>query len=219
MILKDIYLYPDLGKYPDEIVHPFRDQTRSICNYLARAIKPLRFATDGFKRICFVGVSNPNSECQVNRSGVLVGEIPFEAAEYLGLKTEELNQYFKRLLEIGIRKCALQHQLPEEFLLASLQEFENIGFVNRWQIKTKKIRESGLKCTLIGELTTEEFQLTLAVSKGTKTLFEKVVITTPPDEIVFVPKVNDVRQADQQIIVVDKFGDPSFKLDLNQLSL
>ncbi|WP_080684749.1 hypothetical protein [Pseudomonas brassicacearum] len=45
MILKEIYLYPDLGEFSDEIIHPFRDQSRSICNFLERSLSAEKFET------------------------------------------------------------------------------------------------------------------------------------------------------------------------------
>ena len=72
MILKEIYLYPDLGEFSDEIIHPFRGQSRSICNFLERHRGAEKFETPNFKKICFVGTRQAVNEPCVNSSGALI---------------------------------------------------------------------------------------------------------------------------------------------------
>ena len=105
MILRDFYLYPELTEYAHDTTVPFRNQSRSICNYLGRQIKTLKYGSAGFRRICFIGSSHPNPECTINSSNVLSVEIPFDESEFHSIQKIELNRYFGKMIETGIDKC------------------------------------------------------------------------------------------------------------------
>ncbi|WDE08763.1 hypothetical protein SG34_033225 [Thalassomonas viridans] len=219
MILKELYLYPDLVEYSDNVVDPFRDQSRSICNFLERELKPVKFKTNGFKRICFIGKSVANSKCWVNSSNVLTVEIEFDEKQYLTLAEEELNPYFMTLLKTGLIKCHEQFAIPLEHLISSLERFSAGGYVNKWCFKTKQIKELGIKCALNCQLTTNNFLLTLVVSKGKEIIYDKEILKTDPDEIVFTPMVKDIHLDGDKLIVSDKFGDPTYHLPVKELNM
>jgi hypothetical protein len=142
MILKDLFLYPGLGDYPEDTIYPCRDESRSICHFLQRELKGLKFAADGFKRICFIGMPSPLAECVVNSTKVLSVEIDFDEAHYLGLaKTEgALNDFFSTLLLAGFNKCQAQFDIPLAELLAGLDKFRAGNYVNQWCFKTQTIK-------------------------------------------------------------------------------
>ncbi len=60
MILKEIYLYPDLGEFSDEIIHPFRDQSRSICNFLERSLSAEKFETPTSRKSALSAPAKPS---------------------------------------------------------------------------------------------------------------------------------------------------------------
>lgn len=217
MILKEIYLYPDLVGFPDEVVREFRDQSRSICNYLERAIKPVKFNSDGFKRICFIGSGSPEIRCYINSSKVLIVEVKFDKSEYFSISDHELNGYFKRLIENGINKCGDEYLIPKNELLTALAEFESNGWLNEWQFKKNTFKEYGIECVLDCKLTTSEFSLFLNVSNKSGMIWSDCVLKTVPDEIVFVPKFKDIRIEDEKLIVVDKFGDVTYGVSLHEM--
>jgi hypothetical protein len=219
MILKELYLYPDLVDYNDEIVHPFRDQSRSICNYLERHLKLIKFNTEGFKRICFIGKSEPNPECLVNSSNVLIGEVNFDEKKYKSLNEDQLNAFFLSMLVKGIEKCQNQYNIPGKELLEWLKNFQDTGFVNRWTFKTKIIKSLGVKCSLNCELTIQTFHLSLTVSKGKDIVFNREILKTEPDEIVFMPLLNEVSLMADSIIVLDKFGNSIYEVKVQELNL
>ncbi len=219
MILKELYLYPDLVEYSDNVTDPFRDQSRSICNFLERELKPVKFKTSGFKRICFIGKSVAGNKCWVNSSNVLTVEVEFDEKQYLALAKEELNPYFITLLKAGLAKCREQFEIPLEHLISSLESFSAGGYVNKWCFKTKQIKELGIKCALNGQLTTDNFLLTLVVSKSKEVIYDKEILKTVPDEIVFAPMVKDICLEGDKLTVSDKFGDPTFQLAVNELKV
>lgn len=122
MILKELYLYPDLVDFDDGITRAFRDQSRSMCNYLERQLKSIRFDAVGFKRICFVGKSDPSSECSINSSNVLIVEVRFDEEEYRTREKDQVNTFFLEMIRSGIKKCQEQHRVPANDLLERLAE-------------------------------------------------------------------------------------------------
>lgn len=219
MILKELYLYPDLVEFEDAIVHLFRDQSRSICNYLERQLKPVKFDADGFKRICFIGKDEPNSECYVNSSKVLIVEVYFDEKKYKSLKKDQLNTFFSQMLVSGIEKCQKQFEVPVDELLRGIENFLENGCLNRWTFKTKSFKDIGVKCALECELTIEAFYLSLVFYKGKETLQTREILKTEPDEIVFTPMFKNLRLDENTLIVMDKFGDAVFSMTLDELNL
>lgn len=217
MILKELYLYPDLIDFEDDIVHPFRDQSRSICNYLERQLKPVKFNAEGFKRICFIGKKKPNSECFVNSSKVLSVEIYFDENKYKSLEKEQINAFFSQMLVTGIKKCQKQYEIPEDELLIGLVNFCENGCVNRWTFKTKLFKDIGIKCALECDLTMDAFHLNLVITKEKEVLFDREILKTVPDEIVFVPMFKDVRIDGDALVVLDKFGDTTYSVRLEEI--
>jgi len=219
MNLKEIYLYPDLVEYENEIVHPFRDQSRSICNYLERQLKPIKFNAKNFKRICFIGKSKPDSVCFVNSSKVLIVEISFDENQYKSLKKNQLNPYFSQLLTVGIKKCQKQFDIPVDELLNGLKKFCENGYINKWVFKTKLIKDLGFKCTLRCELTLDEFHLNLVITKKKNVIFSQKILDTVPDEIVFTPMFKDVKLIGNSLIIIDKFDNTIFSVAISELKL
>ncbi len=217
MIFKEIYLFPDLVEYPDDITIPFRDQTRSICVYLERVIKPLKFKAD-FKRICFVGKKNPEEKIFINSCNILSIDIPFNEHEYNRLNKKELNHYFTELLRLGINKCAKQVDIPKAELLNGLVEFENGNYVNKWQFKRRSFRELGVKCLLECELTLQNFHLTLVIEKKGKILWQKEILTTVPDEICYYHSFKDIVFENKKIIVVDRSDRPIYEISVEDIN-
>lgn len=218
MIFKELYLYPDLVEYSDNVVVPFRDQSRSVCVYLERFIKPLKFKAD-FKRIVFVGKSNPNDKIFLNSCNVLSVGIPFDEQEYESLDEDKLNHYFIGLLRNGINKCAKQTDIPYEELLNGLLEFEKGKYINQWQFKRRSFRELGVKCSLDCELTIHNFHLSLSVEKKGKVIWEKEILTTEPDEICYYYHFKDIIFKDNKIIVIDRSDKAMFELPIENLHL
>lgn len=214
MIVREIYLYPDLTKYPGEFTSLFRDQTRSVCNFLERRIRALKFEAQGFKKIGVIGSPNPTPACVVNTSGGLAIEIELDQQAYAATPKSDLNEFFISMLIAGFTKCRGQHKIPEEDLLQGIEAFRNADYVNEWIFKQKTFKELHVKVRLKCRLTIEQFTLTLQVETSNGSIQEIDVLNTPPDEIVFEPKFKDVMQDKTSIVIVDKFGDPIHRLDL-----
>ena len=65
MLLKHIYLYLNLDEYPASVATPFGFSTRYLCNFLEQRIQPLKFAAEGFSKICVQGRHRPLDDCPI----------------------------------------------------------------------------------------------------------------------------------------------------------
>lgn len=215
MKLRQIYLYPDLVHYPKEITGKFRDQSRSLCNYLERQIRPLSFEAEGFMKLCVIGMPNPAAGSSVNSSGALLIEVAFDPGEYLSVPRDSLNEYFIGMLTAGFGKA--RELIPETKLLESIESFRAKGYLNEWTAKKKTFKSLGLKASLRCALTIDAFALSLVIERGSEIVFDKQILSTEPDEIVFESKFKDIVERDGELTVIDKFDDPIFHLTAERL--
>jgi hypothetical protein len=218
MILKELYLYPDLTEYPQNLTGTVRDQTRCLCNYLERNIlKKIRFKAEGFKRICVIGSSNPKNAANINSSNVACIEVEFSESEYLSKAGNELDEYYISLISEGLANLAKQHPIPLEELHQGLESFRKDGYKNEWVHKSKALKGTDLRASLNCKLTNQNFTLTLRMEKGGRVVYENEVLNTPPDEIVFAPKFKDLIVAEGNIQVTNKFGEVIYELPIAEV--
>ncbi|HEC6738915.1 TPA: hypothetical protein R3747_004563, partial [Salmonella enterica subsp. enterica serovar Thompson] len=116
MILKDIYLYPELTEYDVAVTSKFKEQTRSLCNFLGRYIKSAKVKCEKYNRVCIVCRETPSLVSYINSSGVLRVEVFFDVKEYLNKKFDDLNEYFISLVIDGVNKCD-DISLPKEMII------------------------------------------------------------------------------------------------------
>jgi hypothetical protein len=202
MILKSIFLYPDLAEFSarrDDLAL-VKDQTRHIGHYLGRKLADLKYQTVGFDRVCVIGKKNPQ-ETYVNSSSVLSVYVPFDMDQCRQLPREKLSDYYAALYVSGLKEAAAKHRLPITEMLAWLQELKQDNYRNEWLHKEKTFKTYGVKCALSCSMTLDKFALTLSVSKNGVRCFDKVILTTPPDEVAFHYKFKDLLVEDGQIIV------------------
>ncbi|WP_369934110.1 hypothetical protein [Xanthomonas tesorieronis] len=207
MLLKEIYLYPDLAEYGDDVVHPFRDQSRSLCNFLERGLGAEKFVAAGFKRICIVGKRRPADEAQVNSSGALCVDVALDVDLYRRCATpEELNEFFIALLLDGLEKTAGHTALPSARLRQAIADFRRGGYRNEWIFKDRKIARTDYRCALACELTTGYFQLHFRVRRKDALILDTPIVRTAPDEVVFLPYLKDIKHANGKIEAVARSG-------------
>lgn len=59
---------------------------------------------------------------------------------------------------------------------------------------------------MLCDLSMSKFILTLSVHKSDEIVFEKTILETKPDEIIFAHQFKDIEQSDGQLVVTNKFG-------------
>lgn len=211
MKLKDIYLYPDLVEFQSSSVLLLRDQTRFICNFVQHFLVGEGVETNGFNKICIVCKSIPSRECYINSSKALIVELQFDADEYCKIEEVNLPEYFIGLLRDGFTRCTKEYSLPIEKFNLAIESFRNNVYRNEWVHSEKNFKSAGLKCRLLCALTMTFFKLTLEVERAGMVIFSQDILRTIPDEIVYAHKFKDVNFSNDQLVVVDKFGNVIFK--------
>jgi hypothetical protein len=213
MILKSIFLYPDLVEFAaqrkDLVL--VKEETRHIGHYLGRKLANLKFQTDGFDRVCVIGKTDLQ-ETYVNSSSVLSVYVPFDMDQCRQLPRGKLSDYYATLYESGLKKAAVTHALPVSALLEWLQELRQNNYRNDWLHKEKTFKTHGIKCALICSMTLDKFTLTLNISKNGVQCFEEVILTTPPDEVAFHYKFKDLLVDDTHIIVTTNLRSESERI-------
>lgn len=207
MILKDIFLYPDLVEFSarkGELLR-IRDQTRHIGNYLGRQLTRLKFHADGFNRICVIGKSTPIAT-YLNSSAALTVYIPFNIEECLKVPHDELSDYYATLFKIGLNKCASDYSIPIAELISWLGEMKRGGYRNNWTFKERSFKALGVKAKLECTLSLDQFTLRLTVYVKNAIVFDEIILTTPPDENAFHYKFKDIEVEGGDIIVTTRLG-------------
>ncbi|MBN3231319.1 hypothetical protein [Pectobacterium brasiliense] len=202
MILKDIYLYPEVLDYGEEITYPFKELTRSLCNYLGRKVKEAKCETAGFNRVCFIGRKEPSGEVYVNSSNVLGVEIFIDEDEYLNTTKEKLNKYFSKIIMDGLDKVDDKYSLPKAVIANAINDFECSGFVNEWVFKKKKLKGYNLTGFLKCRLTLDNFFLDFQITRGDDVVYEENVITDHPNDFVFYYHLNKFNITDDYVVEV-----------------
>jgi hypothetical protein len=206
MILKQIYLYPDLGEFagcPQDLL-AVRDQTRHICNYLERQLASLRFDAAGFNKICVIGYSIPPAEMLINTCQSLSVPIEFDMSACRRIPRDLLGDYYAGLLAGGLRKCSSRYEIPLDEMLGWLTCLKQQGYRNEWMFKERTFRQHGLKCRLHCALTLDAFALRLQIARQGCVLFDEAILTTPPDEIAFGRRFKDIVLEGDHLTVTTK---------------
>ena len=217
MILRDVYLYPDLVEFNG---HPrlgqFRDRTRCLCHFVGKRVAREKFNAS-FGRICVIGKSSPGAACFVNTSKVLVVDVPLTTADFGKLDDAQPNDYFIDLLRLGLDKVAGQQEIPLAAFNAGIDAFRAGGYRNEWVWKKKRPRGLGLTLSFDCNLTMDRFQLWMRVYRKDQMVLEDRVLETAPDEIVFVPNFKRLEIVGTNVSVLAHSGLPVYSRDLSPL--
>ncbi|AOR63385.1 hypothetical protein [Pectobacterium wasabiae] len=217
MILKHIYLFPELDDYGKEITYSFKEQSRSICNFLERKIKDLKYSSEGFRAVCFVGKKHPSKDVFVNSSNVLNIDVYIDENRYKITSIDYLNSYFIEIIKSGLSKCG--DILPITEITSALHEFENSGYVNEWVHKKRFFKKQNITCSLVCNHSIEDFQLSLKIMRADDIIFNEVILITPPDELSYHYKFKDILINNSEVIVTTKLhSEPDnifFRLKIN----
>lgn len=217
MLLRSIYLYLYSDDYPQVLISEFGFRTRYLCNFVQRRIRGLKFESDGFNMIGVQGRLRPLDACSVVSEKCLLSTVAFDQPQFQSLQAEERHEFFIAMLTSGVQKCASQHSIPLLEITSAINEFRAAGYRNEWTFEDKLLRPVGIRAALMCRLTTEKFVLSLRLSAKGMTLWEEQILETLPDEIIFAHKFKSVALKDDAIVVLDKFGNETYSVDLARL--
>ncbi|MDP2314841.1 MAG: hypothetical protein Q8P41_18210 [Pseudomonadota bacterium] len=218
MILKHVYLYLNLDEYPDELTTAFGFRTRYLCNFLERRLNPLHYSAAGFSKICVQGTRTPTEACPVVPELAVAPTVPFDQPRYDTLRPGEHHEFFIAMMLEGLEKCARHHRIPLAELKEAVEEFRRGGYKNEWVHQKKLLRSVGLEASLLCRLDTERFVLTLRLDRKGERVFEREILETKPDELIFAYRFKEVVLEGNTVVVKNKFGKPTYELDLASLS-
>lgn len=206
MKLTSLYLYPDLVEHRSDAAVAFRNQTRSLCNYVQRHLIAGKLQAEGFNRICVVCKRVPAELTYKNKSNVLTAEVQFDIAEYETVADEQLPEYFIGLLEAGIAKCSKDQHVPAAYFDEAIQSFRAEHYRNEWVFLEKTFRAEGIKCRLTCKLDLSNFRLILEIERRGQSVFCQEILSTLPDEVVYAHRFKDIKFDGEAVIVQDRFG-------------
>lgn len=211
MILKSVYLYPSLLDYPVELTSSIRYETRGICNYIERALKSIKYNSEGYDRVCFVGVENP-ARIFVNTANVLEVEVPFDVDEYGRIDRDLIGSYYEKMILSGLSFVDGKVDFPVSDVRKLLESYRSCGYINKWLFKSKKYRKTGIEVSLYCEINLSEFKLDLVVSKAGEVVFDSTILVTRTEEQFYKGKFKDVKYLDGEVCVVDARENEIFRV-------
>lgn len=211
--LRRISIRPDLYEFVDfdrTAQVGFFDHSRSLCNYLLRAVRKIKFETAGFDSIViYCCDTTPPKPFELTENKLLITHIPFRWQDYLDLPkdTVSINEYMMVLLEQAFSKAASQYNFPYEFLVEKMEEFRAGGYVNEWEFKARTFREIRLKCLLRGRMTIDAFTLTAELSWRGVHYHSAVIMETPADEFFSYRHIKDIVLREDRLVVTAPYTD------------
>lgn len=231
MILRAVFLTCAFNELPtgkDSEGSWFDYRGRNLGYYLTLRLKKLRFKQDSYNRIVISASSKKQAEmAEINPVNNLIIDSSFDVNRYRSLKTdEEFNEYFIELYTEGFNNIEkkMDVPLPKKELFQWMKEYRNGDYKNVWEFKKRLFREVGIRAVLDCEMTLEEFNLTLRLYSSTNNkelLFEKVILTTPPDEIMFHHQFKDVILDGTTLKVISRSYDalehPLYEMEIKQI--
>lgn len=217
MRLKYVFLSLFLEEYPRALASSFDFQNRYLCNFLERRLHELKFDAQGFNKICVQGRHRPEESCPIISENAAVPSVAFDEERYKSLGASAHHEFFIGMLLDGLEKCARYHKIPLSEMKAAIEQFRQGGYRNEWTHQKKLLRAAGLQASLLCSLDTEKFALTLKLEREGVTVFEKKILETLPDELIFAYQFKEVALEGETIVVKDKSGKPTFAVDVSSL--
>ncbi|MDQ1097673.1 MULTISPECIES: hypothetical protein [Chryseobacterium] len=204
----------------NKLRYQFQLNTRFISNYLSKEVRKIKFQTDGtFNMITIALTEDKLKETDIVPIDVLQTYLPFDRNKYEKIRGTDDCQYYIELFQKGFVKASKFKKLPLESLLEILRNFEDGGCKNEWLHKTKKFKEQNLEIKLVCDFNTNFFQLTAIINQlsDKKEIFNKAIIKTEPDEVLFDKMFKDIKIANGDIIITDKSDSPRIKISIDDL--
>ena len=210
MIFRSIYLTID--------DYDFLKKTRYLCHYLEREIlKKIRFSAD-FRRVCIHLSQGPPPPTLLNSSNVLCVYIQYDPEYYEGLQENgEIVEFFIEMISKGLEKCQRTHGVPLEELLQGVGTFRKGGYKNEWVHKSRYFKERKVRAALNCSVTIEKFELSLRVTRDDRLVYDRVVLTTDPDEVGFDYRFKDIKLQRGRLIVTSKVTEPLLSISMRDL--
>jgi hypothetical protein len=195
----------------NELRYEFQQRTDFISDYFSKAIRKLKFKTDGtFKMISIEANESKIKPCSIVPVDVLKVELLFDRKRYEKIRGTKDCSYYLEILEQGFKSASTFKPIPLETLLNLIEEFKANDCKNEWLHKKRRFKEEDLEVILTCEFTTNYFQLVATINQIStkKELVKGVVIRTETGVSIHEGMYKDVIVKNDEIIITDKSDSP-----------
>ena len=201
----------------------FDFNARFICNYLSKAVRPLKIIGDGMYKMISVEICSGESSWKLNDYlEVLDIHLHLSGDEQLKYNSmhilEDRYEFYLSCLQRAYEYAGQYVNVPQKELLQLHQQFREGGYKNEWIWLKKPLKEYGIYIILRCKFTTFDFTLNLeAYEKKTSLIAEGVIFRTAPDEIYFNREFKKISFVNDMLYIFDFIGHLNFAINLNEL--
>jgi hypothetical protein len=181
----------------------FHDETRPLCNFLERFLKREKIRSD-FSWICFSGIEGVEiSRSYVNSLNRLVVEFPVVMDSYFGLNEDkEKYDFFINLVRKGLELIEEKYPVLVSILRKGVCAFQAEKYKNEWILKKGNIKLYSFSYEIKCFLMLKSFRVEFSLMDKNGVFFKEVAIETPPNEFCFAHLINDVKERNNDIIII-----------------
>ena len=217
MIFRSIYLDLDRIEFGNEFGYSFLLQSRALCHFLQRKVKPIKFKSDGFNRLVVKGTKK-KVEPFINSSNVLSVRVPFKEEAYRSSEsTEDLNEFYIEMLKEGMNLGDALSPLPIKAINEGIREFRESGYSTSWSTPRRRQRERALIAFLECQLSINSFELYLVIERKKEQIYRDKILVTDPDEIAFHYRFKDIVFGNDTLTVTSKTSEPLLTMNLKEI--
>lgn len=189
--------------------------SRSMIQYVERRLAAQNFESEFTKLNIYVSKSKVDDDLiRYKEPKRFIGiKIEVDPGEFL----EPPSTFYLACAEMvrtGLQVASQHVELPVSEVSKAIDEFFELGFVNRWTHADKTWKRAGVRSEILGELRTDEFVLTQRVYSDDALIDEAVIARTKPRERLFYPLLGVLTLSDFQILYRAK-GKLVSRYDLN----
>lgn len=203
-IFQHIELYLD-STYSSVDQKKFIFCSRSICNFIERALVGVRFQSP---------YSRLNIHCTKNlqllklrplkNESYLEAVIPVDLEPLDSMLPEVLQNKFAQVITSGLQLASSLTPVPAEECSRALKEFEDNGFKNCWVHLDKNWSKWNCRCVISAELTMDAFELDQTIYRRGELIAKHRIAQTKPREGLFVDYLGNISISTQGIITYKK---------------
>lgn len=193
--------------------------SRCICNFIERSLAALRFRSP-YSRLNIHCTRDPQSVRvrPLKKEPYLEVCIQFELPPLDSLPIEALQRKLAQIISSGLAAANKFTAVPVEECLQATRDFENGGFINRWQHLDKTWPQWNCRCVISAELTVDLFTTDQLVYESGSLIARRRIAATKPREGLFVEYLGVLSISDQGIMIYKKKGKVLSVFDLKRMT-
>ncbi|WP_452229058.1 hypothetical protein [Lacinutrix sp. MEBiC02404] len=209
-----------------EYCYNLRLKSKHITNYIElNCLKQLKFKTEEFRGIVISLMHGYDDKKWSNYDNPFITPstsigiyIRFDKKKYDSLKTDnEFRDFIYEYMVESFKKIETKYEIPSTEMLASYEELKSKNFINERLSIKKSDRTRKLLAELHSSVTIDKFILTLKVYQDKKEVYNKIVLETVPDTLVYANKMKKLVIEETAIKVLGIGDKVTFSLPLEDI--